>query len=141
MKRATLTITLCLVLPVFGQQMPSSPTSVRLQYALLNDTSGKNLWPNGIRQQVKLEDEFLTEVIKPGADVGSLVNFAENYFLDVQNSTDPKNILSQAFFIRGEDGVVVGGWSRRSDVNRCPACQSQDSCLLSEVVKTLVNHA
>jgi hypothetical protein len=92
MKRATVTIILCLVLPVFGQQMPPSPTSVRLQYALLNDASGRNLWPNGIRQQLKLEDAFLTEVIKPGADVGSLVNFADNYFLDVQNSTDPKNI-------------------------------------------------
>jgi hypothetical protein len=76
MKRATLTTILCLALPVFGQQMPPSPTSVRLHYALLNDTSGRTLWSNGIRQQVKLEDGFLSEVIKPGADVGSLDKLA-----------------------------------------------------------------
>jgi len=106
MKRATLTTILCLALPVFGQQMPASPTSVRLHYALLNDTSGRTLWPNGIRQQVKLEDEFLSAVIKPGADFGSLVNFADAYFLDVQNSTDPKNIEKRIIHDqRGGTGV------------------------------------
>jgi len=106
MKRAPLATILCLALPVFGQQMPLSPTSVRLHYALLNDTSGRTLWPNGIRQQVKLEDEFLTEVIKPGADFGSLVNFADAYFLDVQNSTDPKDIEKKIIHDqRGGTGV------------------------------------
>jgi hypothetical protein len=94
-KLATLTIILCLVLPFFGQQTLPSATSARLQYALLNDTSGRTLWPNGIGQQVKLEDQFLTEVVKPGTDVGSLVNFADNFFLDVQNSTDPQNIKAK----------------------------------------------
>lgn len=50
---------------------------------------------NGIGQQVKLENQFLTEVVKPGTDVGSLVNFADNFFLDVQNSTDPNNIKAK----------------------------------------------
>ena len=83
------------MLPLFGKQTLPSATSERLQYALLNDTSGRSLWPNGIAQQVNLEDQFLTEVVKPGTDVGSLVNFAENYFLDVQNSTDPTSIKAK----------------------------------------------
>jgi len=123
MKRATLTTILCLTLPVLGQQMPPSPTSVRLHYALLNDTSGRTLWPNGIRQQVKLEDEFLSEVVKPGTDFGSLVNFADAYYLDVQNSTDPKNIENKIIHDqRGGTGVwdAVVAAARYLDKNQLP---------------------
>lgn len=94
MNLASATITLSLVLPLLGQTLPSAP-SERLQYALLNDTSGTTLWPHGIGQQVKLEDQFLNEVVKSGTDVGSLVNFADNFYLDVQNSTDPNNIKAK----------------------------------------------
>jgi hypothetical protein len=102
MKRAILVFILSLVLPIVGQELSTSPTTVRLQYALLNDTSGRTLWPKGIGQQVKLEDEFLTKVITPGSDAGSLVNFADNFYIDVQNSTDPKRI--EAKIVRDQRG-------------------------------------
>jgi hypothetical protein len=60
------------------------------------------LWPKGIGQQLELEDQFLAEVITAGTDVGSLVNFAEGLFIDVQNSTDPKSI--QAKIIHDQRG-------------------------------------
>jgi hypothetical protein len=123
MKRASLTAILCLALSVFGQQMHPSPTSVRLHYALLNDTSGRTSWPNGISQQVKLEDEFLTEVIKPDGDLGNLVNFADAYYLDVQHSTDPKKIENKIIHNqRGGTGVwdAVVAAANYLDKNQVP---------------------
>jgi len=32
-----------------------------LQYVLLNDQSGKLLWPNGIKQQTEVADQFLNQ--------------------------------------------------------------------------------
>ena len=108
MKPSKLLIILWLVMPLLSQQAPQSVTGLRLQYALLNDTSGKNLWPNGIKQQVNLENQFLAEIVKPGSDVGSLVNFAEEFFIEVQNSTNPDEIKAKI-------GLVERGGTKAFD--------------------------
>ena len=97
-----LAIILCSALPLSGQQCPPSGTPLNLHYALLNDTSGKTLWPKGIEQQVNLESQFLDQVVRPGTDIGTLVNLAENFYIDVQNSTKPADI--KAKLIREERG-------------------------------------
>jgi hypothetical protein len=95
MKFFVLPIVLCLALPLSSQTVPSSGTPLNLQYALLNDTSGKTLWPKGMEQQVNLASQFLEQVVRPGTDIGSLVNFGENFYLDVQNSTKPADIKAK----------------------------------------------
>ena len=81
----------------------SAPTTIvsltplaanHLQYVLLNDQSGKSFWPGGINQQVDVASEFLKQVITPGADSGTLVNFSDEVFLDVKSETDPHKILA-----------------------------------------------
>ena len=64
--------------------------------------SGKTLWPRGIEQQVSLESQFLEQVVRPGTDIGSLVNFADNFYIDVQNSTKPADLKFK--LIRQEHG-------------------------------------
>ena len=81
----------------------STPTTIvsltplaaaHLQYVLLNDQSGKSFWPGGISQQVDVASQFLEQVIVPGADSGSLVNFNDEVFLDVKSETDSHKILA-----------------------------------------------
>jgi hypothetical protein len=95
MKFFCLQILLCLALPLSSQTVPPSQTPLNLHYALLNDISGKTLWPKGTEQQVKLESQFLDQVVRPGTDIGSLVNFSEDSYLDVQNSTNPADIKAK----------------------------------------------
>jgi len=95
MKVSYLPIVLCLALPLSSQAVPSAGTPLNLHYALLNDTSGKTLWPKGMEQQVNLESQFLEQVVRSGTDIGSLVNFGENFYLDVQNSTKPADIKAK----------------------------------------------
>jgi len=95
MKVFCLPILLCLALPLSSQAVPPFETALNLHYALLNDTSGKTLWPKGTEQQVTLENQFLDQVVQPGTDIGSLVNFSENFYLDVQNSTKPADIKAK----------------------------------------------
>jgi hypothetical protein len=66
-----------------------------MQYVLLNDTSGRTLWPKGIEQQVSMASEFLRQVVTPGSDLGSLVNFSEEFWLEVENSTDPDELVAK----------------------------------------------
>jgi hypothetical protein len=66
-----------------------------LQYILLNDSSKTNQWPGGIKQQTDVVDTFLKEVIVPGSDVGSLVNFNEQTYIDIQDETDPKKLRAK----------------------------------------------
>src|SRR5215475_8978411 len=94
MKAIVVGLVLNLLSTVYAQQA-GPPSANGLHYALLNDTSGKTLWPRGISQQVTLETQFLAEVVKPGSDIGSLVNFSEEFFLDVQNSKDPNAIAAK----------------------------------------------
>jgi len=95
MKFICLPILLCLALPLSGQTVPTSETPLNLHYALLNDTSGKTLWPKGTEQQVTLASQFLDQVVRPDTDIGSLVNFSEDFYLDVQNSTKPAEIKTK----------------------------------------------
>src|SRR5581483_2802274 len=106
MKFFGLPIMLCVALPLSSQGLPSSGPPLNLHYALLNDTSGKTLWPRGMEQQVNLVSQFLEQVVRPGTDIGSLVNFGEKFYLDVQNSTKPADI--KAKLIReGHGGTSV----------------------------------
>ncbi|HKV82064.1 MAG TPA: vWA domain-containing protein [Candidatus Sulfotelmatobacter sp.] len=104
MKLFCLPILLWVALPLSSQAVPPSETPLNLQYALLNDTSGKTLWPKGTEQQVALASQFLDQVVRPGTDIGSLVNFGENFFLDVQNSAKPADI--KAKLIREGQGAT-----------------------------------
>jgi hypothetical protein len=95
MKLFCLPILLCLALPLSSQTVPPSETPLNLHYALINDASGKTLWPKGTEQQVNLASQFLDQVVRPGTDIGSLVNFGENFYLDVENSTKPDDIKTK----------------------------------------------
>src|SRR5215468_8614120 len=88
-------ILLCFAVPLFSQAAPPSEAHPHLHYALLNDTSGKTLWPKGMEQQVSLECQFLEQVVRPGTDIGTLVNFSEGFYLDVQNSTEPADLKAR----------------------------------------------
>lgn len=67
----------------------------RLQYVLLNDASGRNQWPNGIKQQTDAADQLLRQVIVAGSDVGSLVNFGQEVYIDVQNENNPQKLAAK----------------------------------------------
>jgi Mg-chelatase subunit ChlD len=73
-----------------------SPVSeAHLQYVLLNDQSGATRWPKGIKQQTNAAAQLLKQVVAPGADIGSLVNFGDEVYIDVQNSHDPDEIAAK----------------------------------------------
>ena len=104
MKFFCLPILLCFALPHSSQGVPSSAPAPNLHYALLNDISGKTLWPKGTEQQVNLATQFLEQVVRPGTDVGSLVNFGEKSYLDVQNSNEPV-VLKAKLIHEGHGGT------------------------------------
>jgi hypothetical protein len=66
-----------------------------LQYALLNDQDRHTRWPNGNKQQIELANRFLKQVVVGGSDTGSLVNFGEGVFLDVQNEKNPQKLAAK----------------------------------------------
>jgi hypothetical protein len=53
---------------------------------------------------VNLAKQFLKQVVKSGSDVGSLVNFGEDFFLDVQNSTNP-DVIANKLIHEGRGGT------------------------------------
>ncbi len=67
----------------------------RLQYVLLNDASGGTRWPGGTRQQTEVEEELLRQVIVAGSDIGGLVNFNDEFYLDVKNEKDPQKLVAK----------------------------------------------
>jgi Mg-chelatase subunit ChlD len=73
----------------------SSLAEEHLQYVLLNDQSGRTRWPNGIEQQTDAAAQLLKRVVAPGLDIGSLVNFGDDVYIDVQNSHDPDEIAAK----------------------------------------------
>lgn len=79
---------------------PAPMTSVtplagqHLQYVLMNDASGNNQWPGGIKQQADVADQLLKAIVS-NADLGSLVNFAEQSYIDVPNQKDPKQLSAK----------------------------------------------
>src|SRR5438477_1175996 len=94
MKFLLLAIVLCLSFSGYAQQT-AAPITAPLQYVLLNDTSGRTLWPGGIEQQVNMASQFLKQVVAPGSDLGSLVNFSEEFWLELENSTDPDQLTAK----------------------------------------------
>src|ERR1700724_406533 len=80
---------------------PAAVTSItslageRLQYLLLNDASGRNQWPNGTKQQTDAADQLLRQVVVASSDVGSLVNFSDEVFIDVQNENNPQKLAAK----------------------------------------------
>lgn len=88
-------------LKVEVRHQPAAVTSItllaseHLQYVLLNDASGRNRWPNGTTQQVEAADQFLKQVVVANSDVGSLVNFNDEVYLDVQNINNPQKLAAK----------------------------------------------
>lgn len=80
---------------------PTAVTSItslagrRLQYVLLNDASGRNQWPQGTKQQTDAADQLLRQVVVAGSDVGSLVNFSDQVYIDVQNENNPQKLAAK----------------------------------------------
>jgi hypothetical protein len=83
MKISILPIVFCLSLAVYGEQAGTAPATA-WQAVLLNDKSGRTLWPGGIEQQANAAAQLLKEVVRPASDVGSLVNFSEEFSLEVE---------------------------------------------------------
>jgi von Willebrand factor type A domain len=73
----------------------ASLASEYLQYALLNDQDRHTRWPNGNKQETELANRFLKQVVVAGTDTGSLVNFGEGVFLDVQNEKNPQKLAAK----------------------------------------------
>jgi hypothetical protein len=72
-------------------QQTVSLAGKHLRYALLNDSSVEKGWPGGTREQVEAVDEFLKQVVTD-SDRGSLINFADQIYIDLQDEQDPKRI-------------------------------------------------
>jgi hypothetical protein len=106
MKFSLLALIFCLSLSVYGQQAAQPSMVTPLQYVVLNDASRLTLWPKGTQQQVNVATQFLRQVVTPGLDVGSLVNFSDEVFLDVVNSTNPGDIANK-LVSRGRGGTAV----------------------------------
>jgi hypothetical protein len=66
-----------------------------LLYALINGERKNTLWPKGSAQQIDVAGQFLKEVITAGVDIGSLINFSDEYFLDVQDQKDPQQLAAK----------------------------------------------
>ena len=78
--------------PVAGQH---------LQYALMNAEVQAARWPRGSQQQIDIATKFLRQVVRPGLDIGSLVNFSDEFYLDSWNEKDPGRL---AFMLANDRG-------------------------------------
>jgi len=66
-----------------------------LQYALINAERQKTLWPGGAKQQIDVASQFLKQVVVAGFDIGSLVNFSVESYLDVSDQKDPRQLAAK----------------------------------------------
>lgn len=123
-----------------------------LQYVLMNDKSGSTRWPNGIKQQAEVADQFLNEVVMAGSDIGTLVNFGDDVYLDIQNEKDPLK-LTDKLVRNGVGGtklydavVSAGKWLAKQPVNPehrkvmflfCDGQDNTSKSRLSEAIDTL----
>lgn len=76
-----------------------------LQYILINDSSGGTYWPNGTKEQADAADEFLKQIIT-SSDIGTLINFNDQAYADIQNTNDPKK-LSAKIDRNGRGGTLL----------------------------------
>ena len=106
MKALILQILVVFSTAVCAQQAAPPAATTSWQYVILNDKSGRTLWPGGTKQQADVAVQFLKSVVKQGSDVGSLVNFNDEYFLDVANSTNPDE-LAVKLARQGRSGTSV----------------------------------
>lgn len=106
MKSSVLTIIFCLSLIVSGEQTAEPSRLTPLQYVVLNDASRLTQWPKGTEQQVNIATQFLRQVVIPGSDVGTLVNFSDVVSVDVVNSTHPDDLATK-LVRRGRGGTAV----------------------------------
>jgi hypothetical protein len=84
-----------LTLGACGQRTANLSAAPGLQYVLLYDKSGRTLWPGGIEDQANAASQFLKDIVRPGTDVGTLVNFDEDFSIAVENSTQPDDISAK----------------------------------------------
>lgn len=59
-----------------------------------NDVSGMTQWPGGTKQQAAIAEQFLRTVAS-GQDLGGIVNFNIETFIDAQNEADPVALASK----------------------------------------------
>src|SRR5881394_1887918 len=84
-----------LTLGAYGQRIADPSPAPALQYVLLYDKSGRTLWPGGIEEQANAASQLLEDVVRPGKDVGTLVNFDEDFSIVVENSNQPDDISAK----------------------------------------------
>jgi von Willebrand factor type A domain len=53
------------------------------------------VWPNGTKQQTDAEDQFLKQIVVASSDVGTLVNFSDGIYVDVQNENNPEKLAAK----------------------------------------------
>lgn len=88
-------IVFSLSLGAIGQQQPDISAAPALQYVVLYDKSGRTLWPGGLEEQANAASQLLRDVVRRGMDVGTLVNFDEDFSIAVENSTQPDDISAK----------------------------------------------
>jgi hypothetical protein len=79
-------VTLSSFTPLAGQH---------LLYALIYGERRITLWPKGSDQQHDVASRFLREVITAGVDIGDLINFADEYYLDVSDQKDAQQLAAK----------------------------------------------
>jgi hypothetical protein len=121
MKFSILSLVFCLSLVGYGQQAAAPSSGTSLQYVLLNDKSARTFWPGGIEEQADAAAQLLKEVVKPGSDVGSLINFNQEFLMEVENSTDPAEITAK-LARQGREGtqlfdavILAANWLAKQD--------------------------
>jgi len=84
-----------LTLGAYGQRTADLSAAPTLQYVLLYDKSERTLWPGGIEEQANAASQLLKDVVRSGKDVGTLVNFDEDFSIAVENSNQPDDISAK----------------------------------------------
>jgi len=130
----------------------TSLSDQHLQYILINDQRLASQWPGGTGQQVHVAKELLKQVISPGSDIGTLVNYGDAVFLDVQNEKDPEKLSRQLSPsatgpTRLYDAVMAGtSWLAKQPASRderkvaflvCDGKDSGSHVGLSDAIKAL----
>jgi hypothetical protein len=123
-----------------------------LQYVLLIDQSKTTKWPKGTGQQADIAGQFLKQVIVPDADIGTLINFETNVYLDVQNERDPQELATNLGRIgHGNSGlydatVSSARWLAKQEANPgyrkvmflfCDGDDNQSKSNLREAIEAL----
>lgn len=99
------------ILKVEVDHEPAGMTSItplvgqHLRYLLMNDGSAGNQWQGGIKQQTQVADQLLKQLVS-NADVGSLINFADDIYIDVASEQNAQ-LLSAKLERQGKGGTAL----------------------------------